>query len=226
MIKPEETIFNVMSTDRALWRILQNHLEINTVIDVGASDGRWSQTVMRHLPDSNYLLVEANDTHKVSLENFCRNNPRSTYVMAAAGDRDGECYFDGKNPQGGAAYNEPCVAVDRKVKKISLDEEIKRRNLHGPYFVKLDTHGFEKEILNGSLELLRETELLDIEAYVFHHNTNNLLFYELCSFLYCLGFAPIDFSEPLWRKKDMALWQFDLFFVKKTNPVFGYNQYQ
>lgn len=226
MDTPEQTVFNTMSTDRALWRILQNQLEINTVIDVGASDGHWSQACMRHLPESNYLLVEANDVHKVALENFCRSNPRARYVLAAAGDKNGECYFDGKDPWGGAAYNEPNQGADRMVRKISLDEEIKRQNLPGPYFVKLDTHGFEKEILNGSLEILRDTELLDIEAYVFHHNTNNLLFYELCSFLSGLGFAAIDFSEPLWRKRDMALWQFDLFFVKKSNPVFGYNQYQ
>jgi hypothetical protein len=34
-------------------------------------------------------------------------------------------------------------------------------------------------------------------------------------------FQLVDFSEPMWRNKDMALWQWDLFFVKKKQSGFS-----
>jgi hypothetical protein len=46
---PEIATLRAMSTDRALWRVANRDLEISTVIDVGASDGRWSNVCAKHL---------------------------------------------------------------------------------------------------------------------------------------------------------------------------------
>jgi hypothetical protein len=40
------------------------------------------------------------------------------------------------------------------------------------------------------------------------------------------GFRVIDLSEPLWRSKDGALWQLDLFFVRGTRPEFAYTRFR
>jgi len=39
------------------------------------------------------------------------------------------------------------------------------------------------------------------------------------------GFRTGDFSEPMWRPADLSLWQLDLFFYKKENPIFKHNTY-
>ena len=90
---------------------------------------------------------------------------------------------------------------------------------------QLDTHGFELQIIQGAEEMLRNTELAVIEAYIFRLNENALLSHELCAEMDKRGFQLVDFSEPMWRNKDMALWQWDLFFVKKSNPVFRSNAF-
>ena len=213
---PEEAAFYAASTDRALQRICRRGLQINTVIDVGASNGSWTKMCMGHFPQADFLLVEANQYHANALGTFCEQYSKVQYVMAAAGEHDGTCYFDGSDPFGGGAFLESHPWTDRAVAMISLDEEIKRKNLSGSFLLKLDTHGFELPILRGAQQLLQNTGLAVIETYTFRLNPNALLFYELCAYMDSIGFGVIDFSEPLWRAKDMALWQYDLFFAKKT----------
>jgi FkbM family methyltransferase len=83
-----------MSTDRALWRVANRDLQIGTVIDIGASDGRWSDVCAKHYPDADYLLIEAQDAHEEALKAYVSAHPKAKYVLAAAGDARGEIYFD------------------------------------------------------------------------------------------------------------------------------------
>lgn len=46
-------------------------VSVETVIDVGASNGCWSERMMRHFPDAEYLLVEAQAAeHGAALKRF------------------------------------------------------------------------------------------------------------------------------------------------------------
>ena len=83
-----------MSTDRALWRVASRDLEIGTVIDIGASDGRWSEVCAKYYPDAHYLLIEALDPHEAALKAYVSAHPKPQYLLAAAGDTCGEIYFD------------------------------------------------------------------------------------------------------------------------------------
>ncbi|MBI5136920.1 MAG: FkbM family methyltransferase [Nitrospirae bacterium] len=222
---PEWGVFHLASTDRALGRIVARGLRIGTVVDVGASNGSWSAACMRHLPDSEYLLLEAQRCHENKLVEFCKKHPNSKYILAAAGNEDGQCFFDDGDPFGGLAANESTAGCKTELPMVRLDTVMGRENLKGPYLLKLDTHGFELQIIHGSEEMLRQTELAIIEAYIFRLNDKAMLSHELCAEMDKRGFQLIDFSEPMWRSKDMALWQWDLFFVKKTNPVFQSNSY-
>ena len=67
---PEIVTLRAMSTDRALWRVANRDLEIGTVIDIGASDGRWSGVCAKHYPDAHYLLIEAQDLHEEALKAY------------------------------------------------------------------------------------------------------------------------------------------------------------
>jgi FkbM family methyltransferase len=223
---PEWQVFHLASTARALDRIMhRGGIRIGTVIDVGASNGSWSEVCMRYLPDAKYLLVEAQPGHVPRLKEFCGKHANSQFLLAAAGNQDGYCYFDDSDPFGGLASNEANEACRTKLPMVRLDSVIARDNLPGPYLLKLDTHGFELQIIQGAEELLRNAELAIIEAYIFRLNDEALLSHELCMEMDKRGFQLVDFSEPMWRAKDQALWQWDLFFVRKTNSVFQNNSY-
>jgi FkbM family methyltransferase len=229
---PEIVTLHSMSTDRALWRLAGRELEIGTVIDIGASDGRWSAVCEKHYPACHYLLVEAHEPHAEALETYCAARPKAQYVLAVAGDECGEAdfYFDDRDLFAGAARKRTIqtrsVDARRVMRQITIDDEIGRHGLPGPYMIKLDTHGYEVPILLGAKETLRKANLVVIETYNFRIQESSLLFHEMVAYMRDLGFGVIDMSEPLWRELDRAFWQIDLFFVPLDRAEFRVNTYQ
>ena len=200
---------------------------IETVIDVGASDGHWSSRMMRHFPKANYLLIEAQaPAHAEALKKFKATHTNVDYELCAAGDHEGEIHFDASDPMGGQAATTPFAKNNISVPMATIDNLVRRRNLRGPFLIKLDTHGFEVPILEGARETMPQAGMLIIEAYNFTLCSGSLRFYELCGFLEGRGFRCVDFFDVMTRPQDNAFWQMDMVFLPSTHPVFRSNQYR
>jgi len=212
------------SLEAALLRLAQRSVEIETVIDVGASDSRWTQTVRPFYPNAFFLLIEANLFHESKLQSYVQRVPMTDFVLAVAGNQEGKIFFDKSDPMGGIASS---VAQEGYVQlpMTTVDAEVQRRNLQPPFFLKLDTHGFEIPILEGAIQILEQTTLLLIETYNFQIQPHSLRFHEMCTYLETKGFRPIDIIEPLHRPEDQALWQFDLLFMRTDRQEFQNNTY-
>jgi FkbM family methyltransferase len=227
---PEIVTLHSMSTDRALWRLAGRGLDINTVIDVGASNGQWSAVCEKHFPACHYLLVEAHEPHLEALEAYCSARLKAQYLLAVAGDECGEVgfYFDDRDLFAGTASKTQILGMGghKVIRQVRIDDEIGRRALPGPYMIKLDTHGYEVPILLGAKETLRKSNLVIIETYNFRIRQGILLFHEMVAYMRELGFGVIDMSEPLWREFDRAFWQIDLFFVPLDRPEFRFNSFR
>ena len=200
-------------------------IPVSTVIDVGASDGRWSKEAMRYYPDAAYHLIEANEVHLMGLESFVRRHAGSSFTLAAAANRVGEIAFDGSDPWGGVAAHDPGEGSRSKVPCTTIDEEVSRLSLHGPFLVKLDTHGFEVPILEGASQTLLDTAVIVMETYNFNLTAESLMFWEMCDYLSRKGFRPFDLLEPLHRPGDGAFWQVDIVFIREDRAEFRNNRY-
>ena len=176
---PEIVTLHAMSTDRALWRVANRDLHIGTLIDIGASDGRWSDVCAKHYPDIRYLLIEAQDSHEGALKAYVSEHQSTQYVLAVAGDACGEIYFDDSELFTGFASKIRSESARKVVRETTIDHEIGAYGLPGPYLIKLDTHGYEIPILCGATETLRNTNLLVIETYNFRLFEDSLLFHEI-----------------------------------------------
>ncbi|GAB1309296.1 hypothetical protein KH5_19790 [Urechidicola sp. KH5] len=224
------TVRNIVDSnytmEAALKRCITRGLTINTIIDVGASDGRWSRRLLGLFPDANFLLIEAQIDHKKGLEVFKKEIVKGDYVLAAAGEEDGKIYFDHNELFGGVASssktNDNCIEVP----VISIDNEVERRNVLGPYLLKLDTHGFEVPILKGAEEVIKKSSLIIIEVYNYNITKDSLCFWEMCEYMSELGFRPIEMVDPMIRLYDKSFWQMDLFFIPKTDKTFKYIEYR
>jgi FkbM family methyltransferase len=223
---PKKVVENKFTMQKALERSVKRGTEVGTVIDVGASDGRWSKICQASFPEAHFLMVEAQKEHEEKLKIYADANEKVEYVIAAAGRENGEIYFDNSSLFGGLASETPLEEDHVVVPVVSLDSEVKKRNLPPPYLLKLDTHGFEIPILEGATEVIKQSSLIIIETYNFKLTKDSLRFYEMCVYMKELGFSPVEMIDPMLRKHDDAFWQMDTFFIPSSHQMFQYNQYE
>jgi FkbM family methyltransferase len=133
-----QRVSRAFTMEGGLMRTRDRGIQVGSVIDVGASDGRWTRLCMKHFPNAAYLLVEAQPIHEPALRTLASRRPTVEYIIAAAGDRFGEIYFDGSEPFGGLASEEPFMRNNLRVPVTTLDYEVERRGLPPPYLIKLD----------------------------------------------------------------------------------------
>jgi FkbM family methyltransferase len=201
-------------------------ISVNTIIDIGASDGRWSDSILTVFPESHFFLIEANDIHRSHLEGFKKKNKNVEYIIAAAGDEVGNIYFDNTDPFGGLATHEKTNEDLIEVPVVTVDHCACNGKLVGPFLLKLDTHGFELPIFKGASKVLEDTNIIVVEAYNFRLTRDTLLFYEMCEYMMKKGFRCSGLIEPGCRPKDGFLWQMDLIFVRETRKEFTDNNYK
>lgn len=208
-----------------LARLKSRGVQVGTIIDVGASDGRWTREAIEHFPSAHYLLFEAQPVHFPALDAFASGNKSVHVSKTAASDRAGYVDFDADDPFGGQVI---ATAADGKVIKVpatAIDEEVTKRGLPAPFFVKLDTHGHEVKILEGAKQTLAQACAVLLECYNFRLCDGCLLIHETCSLMERGGFRLADIADPLWRPKDQMLWQLDMLFLKDDIHAFEDSNY-
>ena len=220
-----QSTFSRGSIRSAMQALTQKNIPIQTIVDIGASDGHWAQMAMKFFPSSDYLLIEAQTVHQEKLDAFVIDHTKAQYSLAAAGDKVGRIFFDAGNPFGGQASYEPYAQNNIEVEETTFDVQIAQRKLSGPFLLKLDTHGFEVPILAVAAEALRNTQTIVIECYVQHLTDNSLTFAQMCIHMDALGFRCIDAVDLEYRPFDNTLWQMDLVFIRKDRVEFTYRDY-
>lgn len=200
---------------------------IETVIDVGASDGRWSKEMMTYYPSARYLLIEAQRAaHESMLRQFEAQHKNAICELCAAGNRNGEINFEASDPFGGQASPSPYGKSNVVVPMETVDGLVRKHGLKGPFLLKLDTHGFEVPIFEGAVETLTNCAMLIVEAYNFTLCPGCLRFHELCAYLEVRGFRCVDMFDIMVRPKDQAFWQMDMVFLPASAPEFRVAEFQ
>lgn len=211
-----------------LARLKQLEIPITTIVDIGAAAGSWTLLATRLWPECSYMLFEPLEERADELKTLAASNPNIFIVPYAAGKTISETRFhvtDDLDGSGIAPKTGGTSESVRVVKQTSVDIEIKKNQLTGPYLVKLDTHGYEIPIIEGCEEILDQVSAFIIECYGFQVAENSLLFWEMCRYMDNLGFRLFDIVDIMNRPKDGAFWQCDAFFIRKENALFNNNSY-
>jgi FkbM family methyltransferase len=215
-----------MDMESAIRRLAPRAPEVRTVVDIGASDGRWSRRALPYFPAARFIAVEPLSERAAALEALRRREPRFDYALCVAGEQDGGSAelavsgdLDGSTV--GGTHGER-----RSVPVHSLDALLESKQARGPYLLKFDTHGFEVPILKGASRTLAATHYIVMEVYNYRHTPGTLLFHEMCALLEGYGFRCFNATDPMQRPRDGSLWQMDLFFARHDNELFRDSSYQ
>jgi FkbM family methyltransferase len=207
------------------------HLGFNPVCiyDVGASNGAWTRAISKIFPDAHFHLFEPlaeiapdyrQGLHQLLQDKMIRCNTHSF----ALGQTKGEVEI-GVNP---TLVGSSILAERRNeyfpdsatIQVISMDEAIETLNLQPPQLLKMDTQGFELEILKGSINTLKHhIEMILLEAWLVRgYGVKTPLMTEVMEWLAHHQFFPVDLAG-YYRDPSGILVSQDVFFVKHPSPL-------
>src|SRR5260221_7468161 len=113
----------------ALARLRKRNLKLGTVIDIGASDGRWTREVLPLFPAARFLCVEAQPAHEAKLKDFVSKHSEVEYALCAAGERVGQTSFDATDLLGGWVQDHPGASHSITLPISTADQLVKQRQL-------------------------------------------------------------------------------------------------
>lgn len=97
----------------------------------------------------------------------------------------------------------------RTIDSLITDLSLKGKRL----YVKIDTQGFELEVLSGATQLLDQIVGLEVEASLTELYKGQPQFADVCGFLHNRRFIPVAFQPAFSDPKSGYMLQVDAFFV-------------
>lgn len=205
--------------------MLSRGMRISWVYDIGAHKGEWSSAMKEGaLKGSNFVLFEANPTHRSTLQ-----QTGLKYVCGQMlSDRDddtGQFYSTGST--GDSYYKEATTWYENVhpviLPKITLNKLVQEYNLPLPDLVKLDTQGSELDILRGATDILKTVSLIYIEVPIIQYNVQAPSIVEYLTFMKDNRFIPVGIFEQ--HVIESTLIQVDIMYVseRSKNEFLGRN---
>lgn len=191
-------------------------------IDVGAYHGYWANMFHSIFPESHVLMIEAQEAKREVLQQISAASAGCLdYEIALLGADDGQEVEFVEMETGSSVFEESSPYDRTKVLKklTTLDTLLKTRpDFAQSQALKLDTQGYELEVLRGALGLLKNVEVVLLEVSLLPINRNAPLLADIVSFMTAHDFKVFDFCSQI-RRKDGVLWQTDLLFVRNGSGI-------
>jgi len=193
----------------------------HSILDIGASDGRWTLGTMAIFPQAQYLLVEARQDCMPLLERITDKHANIHVVQTLVGDRDRDVPFNLHGFQSSIFGNAEGKGFgDITTAQMStVDQVSKLANFPPPQLIKLDIQGAELLALAGAAEALHSTECVVTEVSFIPFQKGIPIAHEVVRFMADRDFVIYDLAEIGRRPLDGALIQASLFFLKRSSPL-------
>jgi FkbM family methyltransferase len=164
-----------------------------TVIDVGAAHG--TMPLYRRFPDAHLLLIDPLTEHEAELQEILLERDGSI-EMCALGRESGESTL--MVPVGSlkrTSFLERTALTEftdereeRRVPIRRLDDVVAEHGPPAPYGLKIDTEGFELEVLLGATSTLQQCEWVVTETSIARRFEGSYEFFDLLSLMNEHGF--------------------------------------
>ncbi len=215
---------NCISGDMNLFLkgIKDRGIKINSILDIGANRGDWSELVADYFPDASFYLIEPQEEMKPALDQFFKNH-KGRWFLGGAGPEDGELTLSVWDDLSGSTFllseSEAQGKTQRKVPIYAIDTLISKNEIKIPELCKIDVQGFELEVLKGAQSLLGKTEVFILEASLFKFSSNLPVLHEIIAYMASQKYVIYDFAGFSNRPLDRALGQVDICFVLENSPL-------
>ncbi len=188
-------------------------------VDVGASNGVFSDLISRVFPDTRQILVEPlAQIYREKNSWFFDKHPEFEVLEVAMGDEPGQVTFHvsddlfnssliaGSVPAGGRPLDVPIETLDTISEKLSIQ---------GRGLIKVDVQCAEHRVLAGGAKFLEQVDGILLELTLNRIAPEARIFSEMLALLDSLGFRYFDECGGWRSPRDGRLEQKDVLFLRK-----------
>jgi FkbM family methyltransferase len=216
------------SPEKQLSTIL-NLLNIDVVFDIGANEGQFAREIREHGYSGKIISFEPLTSARKNLLSFAKRDPGwKVHEQSAIGEQDGEIEFhiSGNSvsssilpmlkSHSSAAEGSAYVGSERV--KIFMLDSLANRYLDKNYnlFIKIDTQGYEWQVLDGATETLKCAQglLCELSLVPLYHEQR--LWRDIVDRLDRQGFMLWALQKGFTEPSTGQSLQMDGIFVRKT----------
>jgi FkbM family methyltransferase len=169
---------------------------ISTVFDVGANVGQTVQWVRHYLPDSRiYCFEPISSVHKQLIRNTISIKNIRTECLAFGEKQEDVIVRVHKehtvlNSLKSELMSHDQNSIEETVKVSRIDDYCISNNILQIDLLKIDTEGFEMNVLKGASEMLTQAKIAFIlcEVGFLRGNVRNTYFSDICEYLSAYGY--------------------------------------
>jgi FkbM family methyltransferase len=211
--------------------VLKNVLQlggVTTVLDVGANAGQYGDLVFGLGFKGGLISFEAiPNVHRALVDHAARRTDRWRVAPCAAiGSEDGEIEI---NIAGNSVSSSVLAMNKAHLDAAPQSQYVGRQRVplkrldgvapalidrEGPILVKVDTQGYELEVLKGMTGLLPRVAALQLELSLVPLYDGSPPMTEVMAFVQALGFKTFGLVPSFWDAQTGQLFQMDGFFIR------------
>ena len=209
------------------YNMLMKYYGINKVIDIGANEGQFAHFIRKSGFNGELHSFEPLDeAYQKILKQSSYDKNWKVYQLAV-GDACGETEINVSENSVSSSILEmnashlELAPQSRYTKKQTI--EIKTLDSlkdilaldKGNIFLKIDTQGFEKNVLKGAEKVLENIKTIQIELSLVPLYNGEDLYFEISKYLYDRGYFLVKIIPGIYDKTSRETLQFDGIFHKK-----------
>jgi len=193
------------------------------ILDIGASNGCWSNTLGPVFPEAEYHLFEpladCVPKYRKGLDWTLQTNPKFQLHSLALGAGNGtQTIHISPEPHGSTTLDIPVSEYFPEVQKIlvrRLDDLIEAGLVPSPQVVKLDVQGSEGLVLEGATRALAGLEVAQVECWLYPgYGPHTTMMHQVVEVMEKAGLVAVDYSDP-YRDASHQLFTLDLYFLRR-----------
>lgn len=201
---------------------------INTLIDVGANKGQYANK-MRNMGYKGKIVSFEPVLHAFSelekralkdkswtINNFALGDEDTTSLINVSGVSDNSSFLRMRSIHSDSAEDLKYVSQQEiEIKKLdSIFSSIVGKDDN--ILMKIDTQGFEKNVIDGASNSLEDIMMLQLEMSIVGLYENEMLYREMTNYLEEKGFHLCSIENGHYNRNTGQLLQFDGLFINKN----------
>lgn len=205
-----------------------HHYKFDLVFDIGANAGQYAMELRALGYQGTIISFEPLSQAFKALEKNAKNDAKWQVFNCALGNMDGQSTINiSENSGSSSIYDINDISIEAQADTQYIGKEtIQVKRLDSVFtdfytgnqqvFLKIDTQGYEMNVLEGGLDALQHANGLQIEMSLFPVYKNSELFDEMLEYINNKGFRLVHIKPGFANPETGIMLQLDAIFLRNN----------